>query len=252
MLKSIKGRQPRMRLYSANVDGTGTAAIGGLDKFRLTLTDNGVGDYTLTFDSPFSATDYQVFVSPSTANIMARVGTKTISTVNILTRSAAVTAAVKAVATINTTTPIVLTASNFGDERNGDLITLDIAAAAANPGATILAVWGGTQSAATLTITPNDGTNNGAVAVNLTSAELVEYINTGAVVGKTITATDLVNFRRLVTATGGGAAVLANGGEGDNLGSKSFSGGVDASSSAAAADADFDVLIIGTDSLSRY
>src|SRR5690606_2126704 len=48
-----------------------------------------------------------------------------------------------------------------------------------------------------------------------TTAELVELINTGAVVGKTVTVTDASALRALQTATGGGAAALANSGEGD-------------------------------------
>ena len=57
---SIRGfaRAPQMRqrlvhVIAARVDGTGTAAIleGGNE---MTLTDNGTGDYTLTFNTAFA------------------------------------------------------------------------------------------------------------------------------------------------------------------------------------------------------
>lgn len=36
------------------VDGTGTAALSGPAANQATLTDNGTGDYTITFDEPFA------------------------------------------------------------------------------------------------------------------------------------------------------------------------------------------------------
>ena len=52
MLRDIKGTQRLPRLLAFRVDGTGTASIleGG---FQATLVDNGTGDYTLTFATPF-------------------------------------------------------------------------------------------------------------------------------------------------------------------------------------------------------
>lgn len=52
MLRDIKSTQRLTRLLAFRVDGTGTASIleGAFD---ATLTDNGTGDYTLTFAVPF-------------------------------------------------------------------------------------------------------------------------------------------------------------------------------------------------------
>lgn len=52
MLREIKGTQRLPRLLAFRVDGTDTASIleGAFD---ATLTDNGTGDYTLTFAKPF-------------------------------------------------------------------------------------------------------------------------------------------------------------------------------------------------------
>ncbi len=52
MLREIKSSQRLPRMLGLRVDGTGTASIleGGSD---ATLTDNGTGDYTLTFAKAF-------------------------------------------------------------------------------------------------------------------------------------------------------------------------------------------------------
>lgn len=53
MLREIKSTQRLPRQLHFKVDGTGAASIlvGSKD---ATLTDNGVGDYTLTFAKPFA------------------------------------------------------------------------------------------------------------------------------------------------------------------------------------------------------
>ena len=123
----------------------------------------------------------------------------------------------KATAVWETTTPIILTSVAAGAARNGTTYTLSIAAAAANPTDTVLASFTGTSSAITLQITPNNGTNNGGTPVNLTTEEVAELINTGAVVGKTVTVTDGSSLRALTTATGGNTTNVVDGGEGDGL-----------------------------------
>lgn len=130
----------------------------------------------------------------------------------------------EATGTLNLTTDIILTASTVGTARNTDTFETIVNAAAANPTDTVLVDFAGTADAITCTVTPNNGTNNGATPVPLTTAELVELINTGAVAGKTITLTDVSGYRILQTATGGDATDLTNGGEGDNV-VATFSGG---------------------------
>lgn len=53
MLRSMKCVQRLVRTLLFAVTGGGTAAIGE-GKFHGTLTDNGTGDYTITFANPFS------------------------------------------------------------------------------------------------------------------------------------------------------------------------------------------------------
>lgn len=120
-----------------------------------------------------------------------------------------------ATAELDTTEPIILTSVAEGDARNTQTFTLQVAAAAPNPTDTVLAAFTGTAAAITCTITPNDGTNNTATPVDLTTEELAELITTGAVVGKTVTVTDASSLRVLQTAEGGDTTPLADAGEGD-------------------------------------
>jgi hypothetical protein len=115
----------------------------------------------------------------------------------------------QATAVLDLTADITLTSVGSSVARNGSTFTIQVLAAAANPTDTVLVAFTGTSAAITCTVTPNDGTNNGATPVDLTTAELRELISTGAVVGKTVTLTDASSLRALQTATGGGAAALA-------------------------------------------
>lgn len=139
----------------------------------------------------------------------------------------AYTALAAATGTLATTTPIVLTKATAGLAANGSTFTLMVKEAEDNPTDTILASFTGTAGAIVCTITPNDGTNNTATPVNLTTAELRELITTGLVAGKTVTITDTGSLRATVTATGGGADDLAYEGEGDGE-VATFAGGADA------------------------
>lgn len=133
--------------------------------------------------------------------------------------------AAAAQAILSTTSPITLTSVATGAARNTNTFTVQVLPAAANPTNTVLASFTGTAAAITVTITPNDGTNNAATPVNLTTAQLAELINTGAVAGKSVTVVDASSRRILQTAAGGGAANLADGGEGDGV-VGTFAGGV--------------------------
>lgn len=147
--------------------------------------------------------------------------------------AAAFTAAVAATAVLDLTADITLTSTTAGASRNTNTLTLQVLAAAANPTNTILVSFTGTAAAIVVTVTPNNGTNNAATAVNLTTAQLRELITTGAVVGKTVTITDASSLRTKQTATGGGATNLADGGEGDGVvatfasGANAFATGLD-------------------------
>jgi len=133
------------------------------------------------------------------------------------------------------TTPIIFTSTtdiNSAASRNGEHIQFDVLAASDNPTDTILVSFvsiGTPRTQISIQVTPNDGTYNSGIPVNITSAEIVELINNGSVAGKNVTITDSSSVRTLQTATGGDGTNLANGGEGDSS-RATFSGGVNAGS----------------------
>lgn len=112
--------------------------------------------------------------------------------------------------TLDIANDIVLTSTIKGDSRNNKTFELQVADPAANAGEAVLVAFTGTSDAVVCTVTPDDA------PLTLTSAELVELINTGLVNGKDVTITEGDNLRRLQTASGGGAQNLVKDGEGDN------------------------------------
>jgi hypothetical protein len=128
-----------------------------------------------------------------------------------------------ATAMLDLTADIVLTSVSDLDSRNGTTFEIVVNAPAANPTDTVLLAFTGTASAIVCTVTPNDGTNNTATPVTVTTADLAEAITTGAITGKTATITDASSLRALQTATGGDTTPLAQGGEGDGV-SATFAG----------------------------
>jgi hypothetical protein len=133
-------------------------------------------------------------------------------------------AAVAATGTLNLTADIILTSVKKGSPRNTGTFTLQVLPPAANPTNTVLIAFTGSENAIVCTVTPNDGTNNGAVPVTVTTANLVQLINAGIITGKNPTITDASSLRALQTATGGDTTPLADGGEGDGI-VATFSGG---------------------------
>ncbi len=139
-------------------------------------------------------------------------------------------ASTPATAVLNLTADITLTNAVVSSLRTTNTFTLQVLAAAANPTDTVLVTFSGTAAAIVCTVTPNNGANNGAVPVAMTTAQLREAITTGAVAAYTgagagtLTLTDASSLRALQTATGGGATPLADGGEGDAV-LGTFSGG---------------------------
>lgn len=89
--KAVKSSQRLMRLMSAKVDGTGTAALSGTCANDMSLTDSGTGDYLLTFDEPFLRAP-EVIATPITDNIVCKLGTVAVGSVQILTENLSGTA----------------------------------------------------------------------------------------------------------------------------------------------------------------
>lgn len=85
--RSVKSPQRLMRIMSAKVDGTGTAALSGTCANDMALTDNGTGDYTLTFDVAYERAP-EVVVTPLTADAVPRIAAVAVDSVQILMRKA--------------------------------------------------------------------------------------------------------------------------------------------------------------------
>lgn len=109
-----------------------------------------------------------------------------------------------ATANLAVTTAITLTSVAKGRTRNTNTFKTVVNSAAANAGNAVLVEFAETTPGAIVcTVTPNT-----TPATTLTTTELVELINTGAVAGKTVTITDTSSLRALQTATGGSGADL--------------------------------------------
>ena len=71
-LRELGIRQSKAELITFHVDGTGTAALTE-GKFLGTLTDNGTGDYTITFLNPGLRECQVVSAVPETATLIPNV-----------------------------------------------------------------------------------------------------------------------------------------------------------------------------------
>lgn len=82
--RELRARQRLMHVIAGRVDGTGTASVlEGSNE--LTLTDNGTGDYTLTFGTAYERIP-TVLVTPigASGDIVATLGTLSTSAAQIL------------------------------------------------------------------------------------------------------------------------------------------------------------------------
>ena len=107
------------------------------------------------------------------------------------------------------TTQIKLINNSSTDKTAERTITIDTAAAANNDGGSgvgkVLVAFGDSEATTTITVTPDN-----APGTSITTAQLVELINTGAVSGVTTQITG-DSLRQSLKATGGGSEVLEHG-----------------------------------------
>ena len=188
-----------------------TAALATTNPIHLTNVAKGTARNTNTFTT-------QVIVAsanPTDTVLVDFAGTSAATVCTVTPNNGANNPAnAAATASCATSVPIVLTSVAKGAGRNANTFTFQIEAAAANPGAKVLADFSGSAAAIVLTITPD----NTGVLKTLTTAQVVELINTGAVVAQPdLTVTDASSRRILQTATGGDATPVVNAGEGDGV-----------------------------------
>jgi hypothetical protein len=84
--KQVVSPQRLMRVMSVKVDGTGTAALSGTCANNMSLTDSGTGDYLLTFNIPYKRAP-EVIVTPITDNIVCKLGTIAVGSIQILSEN---------------------------------------------------------------------------------------------------------------------------------------------------------------------
>lgn len=86
MKRSIKSAQRKTRVLAVRLEGsTGTLSVEGLDANQVTVTDNGVGDYTITFNTAFAEAPH-VVASPEATGIMHHFSSITASAVRVVTK----------------------------------------------------------------------------------------------------------------------------------------------------------------------
>ena len=286
----------------------------------IVLTKKDAGDFAN--GHTFTTEVIAVAANPTNTVLVVFTGNESAVICTITPNSGAnnvTTPGVAASGILDLTADITLTKATASTTHNGHIVTTQVVAAAPNPAATVLMVVTGTANATIITVTPNDGTNNTATPVNLTTAQLVlaiqgktsatfggvavtitdvgsllanfgatgggatslvdagegdgvvatfangvtqvltpvtvttanlvELINTGLITGKVPTITDTLSLRVKATATGGGATAMANSGEGDSV-VATYAGGSDIIAQAAK-EMDFHVTIFGTDAKDR-
>ena len=88
---AVTSKQRGIQMYAGIKGGLGTPTLSGLNAFQMTITDNGVGDYTVNF--PAGGNDSIVAVAtPTTDNTTIKIGTITISSVQFLVENLSGTA----------------------------------------------------------------------------------------------------------------------------------------------------------------
>ena len=84
MQRSIKSEQRAVRMLALRIEGsTGTVSLEGLDALRCSVTDNGVGDYTINFTKAFAEAPH-VSLAAEATGIMLHASSITASAVRII------------------------------------------------------------------------------------------------------------------------------------------------------------------------
>jgi hypothetical protein len=89
MLRALQCRQIYLNMLSVSIAGaSGTPAAGGLDaNFISSITDNGVGDYTINFKDIAQRDIAILGIHCATTGLYARVSAVTTSSVRVLVKT---------------------------------------------------------------------------------------------------------------------------------------------------------------------
>lgn len=231
-----------MRQLEFHVDGTGTAALEGPARFQASLTDNGTGDYTVTFDQPFADIPICSAIS-KTANVICMISSISATAVRILTKSLSTgTASVPTSLGVLGSANVPVTHASIV---MGDLTFVSLISGVAGNALSIEFTTGGTAGAEVVSIVGN------AIAIQIQDA-----VSTGTQVLAAFNASTLnLPVHAFISGTAGNpqavtaATNLASGVDG--VASVPTSLGVLGSASVlqslTATDADFNLFIVGSD-----
>jgi hypothetical protein len=86
MRRSIESAQRKVRQIAITISADGTT-VTGLDALQVSVTDTGTGDKLITFNEAFAAAPH-VMVTVGTDESIARIGTVSASSAQILTDDA--------------------------------------------------------------------------------------------------------------------------------------------------------------------
>lgn len=88
LVRQLQGALGGKRIVDGTVGSSGTVVAG----VGWTVVHNGTGDYTITFTTPFAEAP-RIAGSPFGGTVVVRIESKSVSAVNVLTRSLANAAA---------------------------------------------------------------------------------------------------------------------------------------------------------------
>ena len=222
MSSSIKSRQRRVRKLFLSKDGLGTPTLSGLSSEEATITDNGVGDYTINFNRSFALTDFICTITSRTADRTFYLGTKAKGSVQVLCKSLETS---EEQASVTFDSAIKFHSALKGADGND--ITIQFADA----------VTAGSEAVASVS-------DAGAIVINIEGGvSTATQVHAALMDSDSDLAEEARNFIQSEVLVGATAISTA--------GATNLAGGVDQSDTAAA-EGNFDIEITGSDIEDRY
>ena len=209
--KNIAAQSNNSKLMHIKVDGVGTANLKGPDKNLASITDNGTGDYTITFSPSLSSPPAVAPITLTDAVSVRLQAAPSASAVRLLCKS---TSEVSASATFDAR----LKLHSQLEGADGNDITVQFADA----------VTAGSEAIASVS-------DAGAIVVNIEGGVSSAAQVHAAINADSILANECRNFISSEVIAAGAISTAA---------ATALSGGIDAG---AAIDAEFDILILGAD-----
>tara|TARA_R100001530_G_scaffold128582_1_gene98410 strand:- start:241 stop:594 length:354 start_codon:yes stop_codon:yes gene_type:complete len=81
--RAVHSVQRGVIIYNVKKTGGGTPALGGADSLQFSVTDNGVGDYSLSLLDEASEESLVVYLQSKTAGVICKLGTVSSSSIQV-------------------------------------------------------------------------------------------------------------------------------------------------------------------------